>query len=145
MLSRPKVVELSGVKYVTASVEPSRCQLEAQLNYSTVCLSLVGEDSPGQCAILNRSVPADYTYRPRATYLVNGQGCADSYQPPQTVCPRLPSVDCHPVRLPHTSSARSTGYTGSNAEINQRLSTLSRVTCTLDDASLGVSVPTTVV
>jgi hypothetical protein len=93
VLSKPKVVELSGVKYVTASVEPGRCQLEAQLNYSTVCLSLGGEDSPGQCASLNRPVPAVvyYTYRPRATYLVNGQGCADSYQPPQTVCQDFPA------------------------------------------------------
>jgi hypothetical protein len=68
-------------------MEPGTCG-EVNPNFSEVCLSIVGEDTAGQCASNNGPDPAilDYIYRPGATYVVKGQGCVDRFTSPYTVC-----------------------------------------------------------
>lgn len=92
VLEKPTVVQISGVNQVMARTYPGPCTLEATPNYSTVCLSIVGDDSPGQCASINGPRPAVlyYTYRPGATYVVKGKGCANTYTPPYTLCQDIP-------------------------------------------------------
>jgi hypothetical protein len=93
VLEPPKVVNISGVNYVTATVYTGSCTLHAHTE-STVCLSVEGDDSAGQCGWGNDPLPAVvyYPYRPGATYIVKGHGCADvmegtaSPAPPTTVC-----------------------------------------------------------
>lgn len=93
VLEGPNVVKVSGVNYVTATVHTGSCTLNASTN-STVCLSVEGDDSAGQCATAYHpaSTVVYYPYRPGATYVVKGQGCADimqgSHSPatPTTVC-----------------------------------------------------------
>jgi hypothetical protein len=93
VLEGPKVANISGVNYVTATVHTGSCTVHAHTE-STVCLSVEGDDSAGQCAWGNDPLPAVvyYQYRPGATYVVQGHGCADvmegsdSPAPPRTVC-----------------------------------------------------------
>jgi hypothetical protein len=60
---------------------------------STVCLSIEGDDSSGECATKAGANPAElyYTYRPGATYVENGQGCAGLVRPPYTLCQDFPA------------------------------------------------------
>jgi len=69
-------------------MEPGACELEILPNFSEICLSIEGEDSAGKCATNSGWRPAilDYTYRQGATYIVKGQGCADVFKPPYTIC-----------------------------------------------------------
>ncbi len=62
--------------------------MHASPNLSVVCLSMQGDDSSGQCAHENSADPAViyYTYRPGATYVLTGQGCANLFVPPYTIC-----------------------------------------------------------
>ena len=87
-LTPPKVLQISGVNFVTTTVKPGPCGLEANPNFSQVCLSIEGRDSAGQCASNSGPAPAVlyYTYVPGATYVVKGQGCASLFAPPYTVC-----------------------------------------------------------
>jgi hypothetical protein len=93
VLEPPKVVNVSGVNYVTAALHTGSCTLHAHTE-STVCLSVEGDDSAGQCAWEGGFSPARvyYPYRPGATYVVKGQGCTDilegsnSPATPTTVC-----------------------------------------------------------
>ena len=64
------------------------CGLEANPNFFEVCLSIEGGDSAGQCATSSGPDPAllDYIYRQGATYVVKGQGCANTFTPPYTIC-----------------------------------------------------------
>lgn len=93
VLETPTVVQVSGVDQVMARAYPGPCTIEATPNYSTVCLSIDGDDSPGQCASINGARPAVlyYAYRPGATYVVKGKGCANTFVPPYTVCQDLPA------------------------------------------------------
>ena len=85
-----EVVQISGVSFATATVKPGPCTMHASPNYSMVCLSMQGEDSSGQCASESGG-PAVvyYAYRPGATYVVTGQGCASTFAPPYTMCQDL--------------------------------------------------------
>lgn len=93
VLDGPKVVSNSGVNQVMASVHAGECTLHAHTE-STVCLSIVGDDSAGQCGNGYDITAAIvyYPYRPGATYIVKGMGCTDimegsnSPAPPSTVC-----------------------------------------------------------
>jgi hypothetical protein len=93
VLEPPKVVNMSGVNYVTATVHTGSCTLHAHTE-TTVCLSVEGGDSAGQCASGYDPLPAVvyYPYRPGATYVVKGQGCSDvmegsdSPATPATIC-----------------------------------------------------------
>ena len=57
---------------------------------STVaCVQLQGSDGPGQCAQQNGILTAQVfyqPYRPGATYVATGRGCANTGNPPQPVC-----------------------------------------------------------
>ncbi len=93
VLEPPKVVNISGVSYVTATVHAGSCTLHAHVE-ATVCLSVEGDDSAGQCGWGYDPNPAVvyYPYRPGATYVVKGQGCTDvmegsnSPASPTTIC-----------------------------------------------------------
>jgi hypothetical protein len=89
ILTPLKVVQISGAKFVEATIRPGRCELEANPNSAKVCLSIEGEDSAGQCATNNGGPdPAllEYAYRQGATYILKGQGCANIITPPYTIC-----------------------------------------------------------
>jgi hypothetical protein len=88
VLTPPTLVRISGVNFAMATVKPGSCTMHASPNLSVVCLSLQGDDSSGQCAHENSADPAViyYTYRPGATYVLTGQGCANLFVPPYTIC-----------------------------------------------------------
>jgi hypothetical protein len=88
ILTQPKVVEVSGLSLVSATLRPGPCTIHAQPNVSTVCLSVAGGGSQGECASVNGQNPAEvrYPYQPGATYIVRGQGCASTFVPPYTLC-----------------------------------------------------------
>lgn len=88
VLSAPEVVEWSGANSVMATMHPGPCTMEAVPNSMVVCLSIAGDGSPGQCASKNGPdlVSVYYAYRPGATYVVKGQGCASTFRPPYTLC-----------------------------------------------------------
>jgi hypothetical protein len=92
-ITAPTVVPVSGVSYVYASLRPGPCTLHANPNYSTVCLSIEGEDSAGQCAYQGGPNGAELyiAYRRGATYVEKGQGCANTNVPPFTLCEDFPA------------------------------------------------------
>jgi hypothetical protein len=83
-----QVVEVSGSHFVRATMTPGPCTIAGSGNFSEVCLTISGDDSAGQCASEVGSGPAilDYTYRPGATYVVTGKGCASMIRPPYSLC-----------------------------------------------------------
>lgn len=93
VLETPKVVQVSGVDFVMAAAHPGPCTLEMSPNRTTVCVSIVGDDSQGQCRSVNgpRTAVVYYTYRPGATYVVKGRGCANGFTPPYTTCQDIPA------------------------------------------------------
>lgn len=96
VLTPPKVVQVSASSMVLATLKPGPCTRDVLPNMSVVCLSIEGESSPGQCG--NRSGPEPaliyYPYRPGATYVASGRGCADVFEhsrdgsvgPTNTIC-----------------------------------------------------------
>jgi hypothetical protein len=88
-----KVVQVSGVNFVFATMAPGPCTIEANPNSSVVCVSVEGSDSTGECAHTNGPSPAVlyYAYRPGATYVVKGQGCSSVNVPPYTICQDFPA------------------------------------------------------
>lgn len=95
-LDGPKVVKISGVDYVTASVQTGACTLHASTN-ATVCLSVEGDDSAGQCTrgFDPGAAVVYYPYRAGATYVVKGQGCTDIMQ--GTASPATPTTVCQDI------------------------------------------------
>jgi hypothetical protein len=91
LLSTPQVVVISGVSFASATVQPGPCTMHASPNFSSVCLSLKGESSSGQCASTTGTDPAVVyrAYRPGAAYTVTGQGCASTFTAPYTVCQNI--------------------------------------------------------
>jgi hypothetical protein len=91
LVSTPQVIRISGVSFASATVRPGPCTMHASPNFSSVCLSMKGEDSSGQCASKTGTDPAVvyHAYRPGATYTVTGQGCASTFTPPYTVCQNI--------------------------------------------------------
>ena len=73
---------------VSASMRPGPCTMQVNANFSEVCLPIQGDDSAGQCVSKAGANPAVlyYPYRPGATYIVKGQGCADIMAPPFRMC-----------------------------------------------------------
>jgi hypothetical protein len=84
VLTPPHVVQVTTTRMVLATVKPGPCTMDAIPNESVVCLSIQGEDSQGECAHRAGADPAlvYYPYRPGATYIVTGQGCADVVEDP---------------------------------------------------------------
>ncbi len=95
-LEGPKVVKVSGVDYVTATVRAGSCTLHAHVQ-TTVCLSVEGDDSAGQCGWGYDPNPAVvyYPYRAGATYVVKGQGCADTLEGSDS--PATPATICQDI------------------------------------------------
>lgn len=87
-LSPPQVVQLSGTNAVTATLSPAAC--DRSVAYLTVaCVQLQGSDGPGQSQQQNGILTAQVfyqPYRPGATYIATGRGCANTGNPPQPVC-----------------------------------------------------------
>jgi hypothetical protein len=81
------------MNYVMATVRPGPCTVHANPNMLTVCLSIEGDDSNGQCVTKNGPDAAVlyYLYRPGATYVEKGQGCANVNDPPYTLCEDIPT------------------------------------------------------
>jgi hypothetical protein len=88
LLSPPEVVEESGRSAVLVTMRPGPCTIEAVPNSMVVCLSIAGDGSPGHCAAEAGQQPVRmyYFYRPGATYVVKGQGCASTFTPPYILC-----------------------------------------------------------
>jgi hypothetical protein len=88
ILTQPKVMQVSGLSLVSASLGPGPCTMHASPNVSVVCLSVAGGGSQGECASKNGPDPAEvrYPYQPGLTYVVKGQGCASTFVPPYTLC-----------------------------------------------------------
>ncbi len=87
-LSPPQVVQLSGTKAVTATLSPAACN-QSTVYMTVACVQLQGSDGPGQCAQQNGILTAQVfyqPYRPGATYIATGNGCANTGNPPQPVC-----------------------------------------------------------
>ena len=87
-LSPPQVVQVSGTSLVTATVSPAGCEVPASPHQSVACLQLQGGDSAGQCMHSGGIVTAQvyYSYRPGATYVSTGRGCASTGNPPRSIC-----------------------------------------------------------
>jgi hypothetical protein len=87
-LSPPHVGPLGGANAVTATLSLAGC--DQSVGYMTVaCVQLQGSDGPGQCAQQNGILTAQVfyqPYRPGATYVATGRGCANTGNPPQPVC-----------------------------------------------------------
>ena len=87
-LTTPRVVQLSGADAVTATLSPAGC--DRSVAYQTVaCVQLQGSDGPGQCAQQVGLLTAQVfyqPYRPGATYVATGRGCAITGNPPQPIC-----------------------------------------------------------
>jgi hypothetical protein len=87
-LSPPQITQLAGTNVVTATLSPAAC--DASVAYLTVaCVQLQGSDGPGQCAQQNGILTAQVffqPYRPGATYIATGRGCANTGNPPKQVC-----------------------------------------------------------
>ena len=87
-LSPPQVVQVSGASLVTATVTPAGCKVPANPHQTVACLQLQGSDTPGQCMNANGLLTAQvyYLYRPGATYVSTGRGCASTGNPQRSIC-----------------------------------------------------------
>jgi len=86
ILTPPKVVQVSGLSLVEATLRPGPCTMHASPNSLVVCLSVSG--SPGECGSKNGPDVAvvRFPYQPGATYVVRAEGCAGLFQPPYKLC-----------------------------------------------------------
>lgn len=87
-LSPPQVVSVSGTEMVTATVSPGACQRSVAY-VSVACLQLEGSPEAPKCQQNNGVLEAQVfyaPYRPGATYVSTGRGCANTGNPPQPVC-----------------------------------------------------------
>lgn len=93
-ITPPTVVAVSGVNYVYATLRPGPCTMHVDPDSSTVCLSIAGDDSAGQCAYKSGPEPAELyvAYRRGSTYVEKGQGCANLNHPPYTLCQDFPAT-----------------------------------------------------
>lgn len=87
-LSPPHIVQISGTDVVTATLSPASCD-ESTVYLSAVCVQLQGSDGAEQCDQGQGIIPAQVyyqPYRPGATYVATGRGCAVKGNPPQPSC-----------------------------------------------------------
>jgi hypothetical protein len=88
-MSPPQLVQVSGTTMVTATVGPGACHVAAEPTLSVVCLQLQGSQTAAQCAQLEGPSTAHINfapYRPGATYVATGRGCALVGNPPRSIC-----------------------------------------------------------
>jgi hypothetical protein len=88
ILTPPKVMQISGMSLVVATLRPGPCTMHANPNSSVVCLSVAGSGSQGECASKNGADPAEvrYPYQPGSTYVLKATGCAGTFEPPYNIC-----------------------------------------------------------
>jgi hypothetical protein len=87
-LSPPQVVQLSGTNVVTATLSPAACE-RSEPYLSVACVQLQGSDGPPKCQQGEGNLTAQVyyaPYRPGATYIATGRGCALTGNPPLPVC-----------------------------------------------------------
>lgn len=87
-LSPPHVAQLSGTDMVTATLSPAGCD-RAQLYLSVACVQMEGSQGARQCRQVKgpNTVRVYYSpYRPGATYVSTGKGCATAGNPPTSFC-----------------------------------------------------------
>jgi hypothetical protein len=87
-LSPPQVVAVSGTDMVTATLSPGACE-RSNAYLSVACLQMQGSPEPPKCEQNNGVLTAQVfyaPYRPGATYVSTGRGCANTGNPPQPVC-----------------------------------------------------------
>ena len=87
-MSAPALVTVSGTEMVTVTVAPGACD-GATPYLSVACVQLQGSPGPGRCEQGNGTLTAQVylsPYRPGATYVATGQGCAAKGNPPQSFC-----------------------------------------------------------
>jgi hypothetical protein len=88
-LSKPFVVEVSGVKMVSATLTTMPCTGYILPNDMTVCVELQGSGTPPQCTKKGGNDPIRVyfaPYRPGATYTSTGTGCASAAPMYLSVC-----------------------------------------------------------
>lgn len=88
-LTAPTVVDVSGRQMVAATVNPAGCSEAAEPTLSVACLQVQGSQSAEQCAQKEGPGTAQVffaPYRPGATYVATGRGCANVGNPPTSVC-----------------------------------------------------------
>lgn len=87
-LTAPSVVNVSGTNMVTATVTTRACDGAVTFR-TTACIQMQGSSGPGECAQGRGILPAKVffqPYRPGATYVATGRGCASKGNPPQPSC-----------------------------------------------------------
>jgi hypothetical protein len=87
-LSPPQVVAVSGTDMVTATVSTGACD-HSTTYQSVVCLQQESSPGPPTCEGNNGMLTAQVfyaPYRPGATYVSTGRGCASTGNPAQSVC-----------------------------------------------------------
>ena len=88
-LTPPRVVDVSGTPMVTATVDPAGCSVAAEPTSSIACVQMQGSDAVEQCATIEGPGTAQVyygPYRPGATYVSTGRGCAATGNPPRASC-----------------------------------------------------------
>ena len=73
---------------VTATLSPGACE-RSNVYVSVACLQLEGSPESAKCEQNNGMLTAQVfyaPYRPGATYISTGRGCANTGNPPQSVC-----------------------------------------------------------
>lgn len=88
-LTKPSVVEISGVKMVTATLTSLPCTGDILPNDQTVCVELQGNGSAPQCRNVGGYEAAQVYYAPYvpgATYVSTGTGCGNGGVLLQTSC-----------------------------------------------------------
>lgn len=87
-LSRPSVTQVSGVPMVTAAVAAAACN-RSNSTLQVACLELRGAGTAPLCVSSEGPVAAQVffsPYRPGATYVASGRGCAAAGSPTVSVC-----------------------------------------------------------
>jgi len=88
-LSKPFVVEISGVKLVSATLTSMPCTGYILPNDMTVCVELQGAGMPPQCTKKGGNDPIQVyfaPYRPGAAYTSTGTGCGSAAPLYLSVC-----------------------------------------------------------
>jgi len=87
-LSPPHIVALSGTNVVTATLSPAACD-RSEPYLSVACVQMEGSDGSAKCQQGEGNLTAQVyyaPYRPGATYVATGRGCALTGNPPMSVC-----------------------------------------------------------
>jgi hypothetical protein len=92
VLSAPRVVDVSGTSMVTATADFGGCSVAAEPTSTVACVQMQGSGTAEQCAMNTGLIPAQVyygPYRPGATYVSTGRGCASTGNPPRSSCQTL--------------------------------------------------------